>query len=79
MKDDSKSEAKGFDPKNPPLYIVDGIEVNKSEIKTLKTENIKEVSVLKDASATAINGDKGKNGVVLITMKKGISINAVTK
>jgi len=79
LKDDSKSEAKGFDPKNPPLYIVDGIEVNKSEIKTLKTENIKEVSVLKDASATAINGDKGKNGVVLITMKKGISINAVTK
>jgi TonB family protein len=79
LKDDSKAEVKGLDPKNPPLYIVDGIEVNKSEINTLKPENIKEISVLKDASATAIYGDKGKNGVVLITMKKWNQINTVAK
>ena len=75
----SKAEVKGLDPKNPPLYLVDGKEVPESEFKTLKPENIKEVSVLKDASATAIYGDKGKNGVILITMKKWNQINAVTK
>jgi TonB family protein len=79
LNSDSKAEGKGFDPKNPPLYVVDGKAVNVSEIKTLKPENIKEISVLKDASATAIYGEKGKNGVVLITMKKGNSVNEVTK
>jgi TonB-dependent SusC/RagA subfamily outer membrane receptor len=79
LKDDSKAEVKGLDPKNPPLYIVDGKEVLESEFKGLKPENIKEISVLKNASATAIYGDKGKNGAILITMKKWNSINAVAK
>jgi len=72
-------KVKEFDPNNPPIYIIDGKEVLESEFKVLKPENIKEISVLKDASATAIYGDKGKNGVILITMKKWNQINAVTK
>jgi len=70
---------KQSDPKNPPLYIVDGKEVPESYFKAIKPENIKEVSVLKNSSATSIYGDKGKNGVILITMKKLYPIKAEIK
>ena len=54
-----------------PLYILDGKEMLKDFlVNTIKPENIEKIEVLKDASATAIYGDKGKNGVILITMKK---------
>jgi len=54
-----------------PLYILDGKEVPTDfQINTIKPENIEKIEVLKDASATAIYGEKGKNGVILITMKK---------
>ena len=36
----------------------------------LKPESVDKIEVLKDASATAVYGEKGKNGVILITMKK---------
>ena len=72
-------QVKQSDPKNPPLYIVDGKEVLESYIKAIKPEDIKEISVLKNSSATSIYGDKGKNGVVLITMKKLYPINAEIK
>jgi TonB-dependent SusC/RagA subfamily outer membrane receptor len=51
-----------------PLFIVDGKEV--PSINNLKPEDIKSVSVLKDASATSVYGEKGKNGVIIIEMKK---------
>nr|WP_276899090.1 TonB-dependent receptor plug domain-containing protein [Pedobacter kyonggii] len=57
-----------FDPKAEPLYIIDGKEV--SEIKSLDQESIGSIEVLKDSSAGTIYGDKGKNGVVIITTKK---------
>lgn len=59
------------------LVLVDGFERSLNEINV---EDIESFSVLKDASATAIYGSKGANGVVLITTKKGkndkVSINA---
>lgn len=52
-----------------PLYVVDGMPV--SDINYLSTSDIQSIEVLKDASATAIYGSRGANGVVLITTKKG--------
>jgi TonB-dependent SusC/RagA subfamily outer membrane receptor len=52
------------------LYIIDGKPATDVEVKALKPENIKAINVLKDASATAIYGAKGANGVVEITLKK---------
>jgi TonB-dependent SusC/RagA subfamily outer membrane receptor len=57
-----------FDPKAKPLYIIDGKEV--SEIKSLDQESIESIEVLKGSSAGTLHGDKGKNGVVIITTKK---------
>ncbi|WP_430931251.1 SusC/RagA family TonB-linked outer membrane protein [Saccharicrinis sp. 156] len=53
---------------NSPLFMVDGIE---REFNDLDPNEIESVSVLKDASATAVYGVKGANGVILITTKRG--------
>lgn len=55
---------------NSPLYIIDGIPASTSSINTYDIESME---ILKDASATAIYGSRGANGVVLITTKKGKS------
>jgi len=52
-----------------PLYVVDGMPVN--DIGYLSSNEIESIEVLKDASATAIYGSRGANGVVLITSKHG--------
>ncbi len=52
-----------------PLILVDGVE---REIKAVDITSVATVSVLKDASATAIYGVKGANGVILITTKRGV-------
>ncbi|GBU06947.1 SusC/RagA family TonB-linked outer membrane protein [Bacteroidales bacterium] len=66
-----------FGANQSALVLVDGFERNFNEINV---EDIAEFSILKDASATAIYGSKGANGVVLITTKRGnagkININA---
>lgn len=51
-----------------PLYIIDGKEA--TSIDALNPKDIESISILKDNSSTAIYGDKGKNGVVLIVTKK---------
>src|SRR5690606_40612130 len=51
-----------------PLYVVDGIPIN--GIDFLNPNDIESISILKDASATAIYGARGANGVVLVTTKK---------
>ncbi|QXV65214.1 TonB-dependent receptor plug domain-containing protein [Mucilaginibacter sp. 21P] len=56
---------------NDPLYVVDGYKVDSRVFKALKPEDIETVSVLKDASATALYGDQGKNGVILVATKAG--------
>ena len=54
---------------NAPLYIVDGKEVTSSIMSALDVNKIESMTVLKDKSATELYGDKGKNGVILITLK----------
>jgi TonB-dependent SusC/RagA subfamily outer membrane receptor len=53
-----------------PLYVVDGIETSTTTLNELSPDSIESISVLKDKSATILYGEKGKNGVVLITTKK---------
>lgn len=63
-----------------PLYVIDGIQVSNgggindvSPLSTINPNDIESIEVLKDASATAIYGARGSNGVVLITTKRGKS------
>ncbi|MEP7278344.1 MAG: hypothetical protein ABI813_06865 [Bacteroidota bacterium] len=59
----------------PPLYIVDGVEqAAEFKIRRIPPQNIKSLAVSKDSNATDKYGDKGKNGVVEIHMKKDIPI-----
>jgi TonB-linked SusC/RagA family outer membrane protein len=55
---------------NDPLYVVDGVYWRQG-ITTLNPNDIESIEVLKDASATAIYGAQGSNGVVLVTTKRG--------
>lgn len=54
-----------------PLILIDGVESSKLDLSRLSTEDIESFSVLKDASATAMYGARGANGVILVTTKKG--------
>lgn len=56
-----------------PLYVIDGFPQETSGMSALNPNDIESVDVLKDASATAIYGSRGANGVVIITTKKGKS------
>lgn len=55
---------------NSPLYIVDGIQVENG-LSSISPQDIQNIDVLKDASATAIYGARGGNGVIVITTKSG--------
>ncbi len=55
-----------------PLIIIDGVPRSKSDMSNIPVEDIETFSVLKDASATAVYGAEGANGVVLITTKRGM-------
>ncbi len=54
---------------NDPLYVIDGVIT--TDISFLSPNDIKSTEILKDASATAIYGSRGANGVILITTKSG--------
>ncbi|GGD14525.1 SusC/RagA family TonB-linked outer membrane protein [Flavobacterium orientale] len=54
-----------------PLYVIDGVPMNQAFFRNLNANEIESVSVLKDAAATAIYGNRGSNGVIVITTKKG--------
>lgn len=54
---------------NEPLYVVDGVPVD--NLRGINPSDVQTLDVLKDASAAAIYGSRGSNGVVLITTKKG--------
>lgn len=56
-----------------PLYVVDGVPLNTDNINFLNSNDIESMEVLKDASASAIYGTRGSNGVIIITTKKGAS------
>ena len=56
-----------------PLYVVDGFPLESSNMGSLNPNDIESIDVLKDASASAIYGSRGANGVVIITTKKGVA------
>ena len=63
---------------NDPLYVIDGVPVaaggvsgSRNPLATINQNNIESITVLKDASATAIYGSRASNGVIIITTKKG--------
>lgn len=55
---------------NEPLYVVDGVPIT-GGLQDINPQNVESIEVLKDASATAIYGARGANGVVLITTQRG--------
>jgi TonB family protein len=61
-----------------PLYILDGKEITNTQLQEFNPNEIESLTVLKDASATKIYGEKAKNGVILITSKKAsVQLNEV--
>lgn len=56
---------------NSPLYVIDGFPIEAPDNNILNPNDIESIDVLKDASATAIYGARGANGVIIITTKKG--------
>jgi TonB-linked SusC/RagA family outer membrane protein len=57
--------------KSQPLYVVDGIPMDNSSMNAVNASDIETLTVLKDASASAIYGSRAANGVVVITTKQG--------
>lgn len=64
---------------NEPLYVVDGVPISASEASMISPKDIASIDILKDASATAIYGSRGANGVILVTLQEGkrgqVSVN----
>lgn len=58
-----------------PLFILDGVPISSSDFNTLSPGDIESISVLKDASSTSIYGARAANGVVVITSKRGLSMD----
>ena len=58
---------------NAPLYVIDGFQSESSQATALSSSDIESMQVLRDASATAIYGARGANGVIVITTKSGQS------
>ncbi len=58
---------------NTPLFVVDGVVGVANAMTTLNPNEIESMDILKDASATAIYGARGANGVIIITTKRGIA------
>ncbi|RPE09975.1 SusC/RagA family TonB-linked outer membrane protein [Chitinophaga lutea] len=56
---------------NSPLYVIDGFPIEDPEDGMLNPDDIESISILKDASATAIYGSRAANGVILVETKKG--------
>jgi len=61
-----------------PLFLIDGVPVDEDNFRSLNPNDIESLSVLKDAGATAIYGNRGANGVVIIKTKGG-SYNSALK
>lgn len=54
-----------------PLYVIDGLAIENPDNNLIDPANIETITVLKDASSTAIYGARGSNGVIVITTKRG--------
>jgi TonB-linked SusC/RagA family outer membrane protein len=60
-----------FGYKQDPLILIDNIELTTSDLARLQVDDIESFSILKDASATALYGARGANGVILVSTKTG--------
>jgi TonB-linked SusC/RagA family outer membrane protein len=60
-----------FGTNTNPLILIDGIELTSSDLARLRPDDIESFSILKDATATALYGARGANGIVLVTTKQG--------
>lgn len=60
-----------FGYKNNPLILLDGLEIETSDLARLEPDNIATFSIMKDATATSLYGARGANGVILVTTKEG--------
>ena len=67
---DLQSESKSTQSANLPLFIMDGFEITLERMMDLDDNQIETITLLKDASATAMYGTRGANGVVVITTKQ---------
>jgi TonB-linked SusC/RagA family outer membrane protein len=56
---------------NSPLYVIDGFLIENPDNNVINPTDVESINILKDASATAIYGARGANGVIVITTKKG--------
>lgn len=54
-----------------PLILIDGVELNVSDLRSLRPDDIASFSIMKDATATALYGARGANGVIYVTTKEG--------
>lgn len=54
---------------NTPLIIMDGFEISLQKLMDFNDEEIESINLLKDASATAIYGSRGSNGVIVVTTR----------
>ena len=61
-----------FGYKKDPLILIDNNEVTTQELSRIQTDDIASFSIMKDATATALYGSRGANGVILVTTKEGI-------
>ena len=78
-KTSSTSNVKVVGLKDEPIYIVDGIVVPSLRIKEITPSNIEKIDVLKGQTAIDKYGEKGKNGVVKITLKKGMELETLVE
>lgn len=60
-----------FGANSSALIVLDGVEITSSMLNNIPTEAIESMSVLKDATATALYGSRGANGVLIVTTKEG--------
>ena len=60
-----------FGYKQDPLILIDNVELTSSDLARLQVDDIESFSILKDASATALYGARGANGVILVATKSG--------
>ncbi|MFA5650675.1 MAG: SusC/RagA family TonB-linked outer membrane protein [Proteiniphilum sp.] len=66
-----------FGYKQDPLILIDGIELGTTDLARLSPDDIASFSIMKDATATALYGARGANGVILVTTKEGREGKAV--
>lgn len=61
----------GSSAKKDPLVLIDNLEVSATDLARLQPDDIASFSIMKDATAAALYGSRGANGVILVTTKEG--------